>query len=199
MLALTGVRSRIATELVLLLPPLEPFRACERAAELPLDADRYLFAQGYLAGKSDEEITPAERRRTYEANFEEVRDAAEAILQANERARICVIGSESAFFGSFDGTYARSKAMLHSWVQGRRLKSPEQQLVCVSLGIVGDAGMTTRRTDKARLDARQARHPKRRFVSSAEAARLIRFVLYEDRGYLSGVVIRMNGGEGAWR
>ena len=59
--------------------------------------------------------------------------------------------------------------------------------------------MTLRRTDRDRLERRAAKHPKRRFLDAADVARLVHFLLYVDRGYVSGCVIRMHGGEAAWR
>jgi NAD(P)-dependent dehydrogenase (short-subunit alcohol dehydrogenase family) len=71
---------------------------------------------------------------------------------------------------------------------------PQQQIVCVSPGIIEDAGMTVRREDRVNLARRRDMHPKRRFLRAIEVARMIHFLLYVDEGYTSGVVIRMNGG-----
>lgn len=163
--------------------------------QLPLEADRYLFAAGVLIGKPVEELTAEERSRAMDVNFFGPIKACEEVFKANTRARVCVLGSESGITGSYDRAYAGSKAALHQYVTTRKCSSPEQQLVCVSPGIIDDAGMTTRRTDRINLDRRRDNHPKRRFVTAQEVARLIHFLLYIDRGYISNTIIRMNGGE----
>ena len=58
------------------------------------------------------------------------------ILATNPSARICIIGSESAYRGSFDGTYAKSKAAIHRYVEATPTHG-QQQLVAISPGIIG--------------------------------------------------------------
>lgn len=193
MIAITGHRSAIVRALLPLLP------ADETVTNFPadhtvLDADRYLFCAGVLTGKRLMEQTREEASLAFRINFEFVARACEYILSRNGRARICIVGSESGITGSYDAAYAGSKAAIHNFVETKRLPAPGQQLVCISPGIIEDAGMTLRRNDILALEARRQDHPKKRFLRSAEVASLIHYVLYVDRGYLSGVVIRMNGG-----
>lgn len=194
MIAIRGYGSRIAQELAAILP------ANEKVTPVPREghdgvAERHLFCQGVLRNKTINDQTPDEIASSWTINATRTIDQCERILSRNDRARICIIGSESAFAGSYDVVYAAAKAGVHQYVETRRLRTPMQQLVCVSPGIVADAGMTLRREDKERLEAREKAHPKARFVTSREVAVLVHHVLYVDRGYLSGVVIRMNGGE----
>jgi NAD(P)-dependent dehydrogenase (short-subunit alcohol dehydrogenase family) len=153
--------------------------------ELPRwPVDRLFVNQGYLG---DDAID------TWEANFHGVRRLVELTLANSPEARICVMGSESAYSGSHNEAYALSKAALHRYVEMRAL-APGQQLVAVSPGIISDAAMTTGRDDQERVTWRADTHPKRRHVTSAEVARVVHFLLYQDEGYLSNVVIRMHGG-----
>lgn len=197
MLVITGFGSQIARELVAIAPRDEVIEPA-RSPGVRLDGDRYLFAQGYLAGKAPAEITSEEKTRTAWVNFHSIEADLDALFVENRRARVVVIGSDSAFAGSYDEDYALAKARLARYVEDKRLVFPSQQLVCLAPSIIGDAGMTTRRTDTARLEQRRRRHPKQRFVTAAEVARLAYYVLYQDSGYLSGVVIRMHGGSAAW-
>lgn len=164
--------------------------------DYPLDAERFLFCSGYLVGKPLKDQTEDEMILTYKVNYHGIVEACDSILEANPRARICVVGSESGIAGSHDDWYAMCKGALHRYVEEKNL-GPEQQLVCVAPGVIADAGMTLRRSDdgKAALARKVERHPKRRLLKSVEVARLVRFLLYEDEGYLSNTVIRMNGGE----
>jgi NAD(P)-dependent dehydrogenase (short-subunit alcohol dehydrogenase family) len=193
MLAITGWNSQIVIELRGLLDDEED---CIRATydAMPLDADRYFFCAGLLLPKRIEEMTGEEYIKTFAVNYSYPMLACESIFEANPRARICVMGSESGYSGSYNMLYASAKKALHKYVETKKLK-PDQQLVCVSPGIIGNAGMTMRRTDTVVLAVREAKHPKQRFVTSLEVARLVRFLLYEDQGYICNTVIRMNGGE----
>lgn len=195
MIAITGRRTTIAEELLRLLPPGEVatfFSAVEKQA--PPKADRYLFAAGLLRSMTESEQTDKEVLEGMNVNLHSVTRAIERILETNTKARICVIGSESAFTGSYDGIYAEAKRLLHKFVETTPLRSPDQQLVCIAPTIIQDAGMTVRRTDLDAVMRRASLHPKTRWLTSLEVAKLVHFVLYQDAGYLSGVVIRFNGG-----
>lgn len=202
MLVIFGWRSKIAEELRGLLDsdyegeiirgtfdcyPLENKRA------YTLDQMKYFFCSGYLIGKKLHDQTTEEFKATAEVNYLNVVGACNAIFEVNSKARICVMGSESGISGSYDEWYGMVKNALHHYVETKKLL-PDQQLVAVAPGIIGDAGMTTRRADLDVLEARKEAHPKKRFVSSLEVAHLVRFLLYEDQGYITNTVIRMNGG-----
>lgn len=200
MIAINGMGSQIAKELLPLLP------AGERAVPYRLDepaphAERFLFCQGHLEGRSLGCHYADTAAKTFAVNFMEVAAACDRILMYNDAARICILGSESGIAGSYDMAYAGAKAALHLYVETKNL-GPAQQLVAVAPGIVADAGMTLRRDsreDQDRLTERARNHPKGRFCSALEVATLVRFLLYEDHGYLTGTVIRLNGGEHAFR
>lgn len=194
MLIATGWGSAIVRALLPMLPHGE--EASRAVASLvPLTAERYLFCAGVMRPKRLVEQSDDEIAETIQVNTTDVMRACDRLIEGNAGVRICIVGSESGFSGSYDGAYAVAKAAVHRYVETRRLASPDQQLVAVAPGIVEDAGMTLRRQDHASLAERAAHHPKGRFLRAAEVARLIRFLLYEDGGYISGVVVRMNGGE----
>ena len=165
-----------------------------RDEDMPLNADRYLFCQGILYPKKRTEQTRGEIQDSLDVNLWYTLDQCERVFSANARARVCVIGSESGFTGSYDETYAIAKREIHRYVERKKLRSPHQQLICIAPSIIRDAGMTVRRDDAANLMVRRATHPKQRFIDSEEVAKLVHFALYVDRGYLCNTVIRMNGG-----
>lgn len=155
-----------------------------RRGSLPgFPIDRLFVTQGLL---TDDDVD------AWRVNFHEVALLCDYVLEHNPAARICLMGSESAYRGSHCQPYAIAKGALHRYVESRRVLAT-QQLVAISPGIISDAGMTTRREDQARVAQRAVDHPKGRHVSSAEVAALAYYLLYLDRGYLSGVVIRMHG------
>ncbi|AZO29411.1 SDR family oxidoreductase [Mesorhizobium sp. M1B.F.Ca.ET.045.04.1.1] len=192
-IVITGWRSAIAEEFRRLLrsneeivhgKPMEP--------NFPLGAERYLFCQGLLRPKRIEDQTDAEIREGIEVNFASIVRACDLIFATNVLARVCVIGSESGYRGSFDENYASAKELLHAYVEKKRL-SQLQQLVAISPGIIGDCRMTTSRTDVENLIRRREEHPKRRFLEASEVAAMARTLLY-FQPYISGTIIRMHGG-----
>lgn len=166
----------------------------DRLKDMPLNCDRYLFCAGIIRPKPRSQQSTREIEESLAVNLWRVTDDIERIMSGNVRARVCVIGSESGFAGSYDDTYAMAKTAIHRYVETKRLKSPHQQLICIAPSIIQDCGMTERRDDTTNLLQRRALHPKQRFLKAVEVARLVHFVLYVDLGYLSGVTLRMNGG-----
>ena len=192
MLAVTGYRSKIVQELRQLLPPEEEVLSWDRDM-VPRSCERYLFCAGVLRPKTIWEQSDEETNESFFVNCVQVMRMCDGLLRDVDKARIVVMGSESGFTWSYDGAYAASKAALHRYVETKKLK-PQQQLVCVAPSIIEDCGMTLRREDKENLERRRNENPKRRFLTAIEVARVIHFLLYVDQGYISGQVIRVNGG-----
>lgn len=188
-----GAGSKIAQEFKKLVP------ASEQLVRGSLDfadsgVERYLICSGFLTGQLIGTQTHDQMIESFTVNFIEVTKYCDAVFSRNENARVCVIGSESGYKGSYDMVYAGAKAALHLYVETKNLSSG-QQLVCISPGIIEDAGMTTRRQDIEILDNLRQSHPKGRFLKSAEVAKLAYFLFYEDEGYITNTVIRMHGGK----
>lgn len=195
MIAITGWNTSIAVELRKLLPDGETaVRAVAADPDFPLDADRYLFAAGLLRPKQHRDQTAEEIREGLLVNHGSVVRACDVLFDVNPTARVVVIGSESAYTGSYDDVYASAKANLHRYVETKKLKHPGQQLVCVAPTIIMDSGMTQRRKDLVSVEKRALKNPKRRWLKAIEVARLVHFCLFQDEGYLSGVVLRLHGG-----
>lgn len=190
MLAVTGYRSRLIEELKPLLPKGEEV---VRIHGTPPLCERYVLAAGVLRPKRLRDQTSEQMSESLEVNLVRPMELCEEVLERNDTARIVVMGSESGFAWSYDDVYAAGKAALHRYVEAKKLK-PNQQLVCIAPSIIEDTTMTESRTDVENLARRRETHPKRRFLKAAEVARLIHYLLYVDEGYLTGTVIRMNGG-----
>lgn len=192
---ITGWRSAIAEAFRALLPETEtPLWGKPLEPDFPTGHERYLFCHGLLRPKRMEDQSQTEREEGWAVNAGSVIWQCEEILRANAGARICIIGSESGYRGSFDEVYACAKRAVHSYVETRRLNHPGQQLVAISPGIVEDCGMTLRRRDVRNLTRRRLEQPKRRFLRAAEVAEMACELLYWQ-DYVTGTVIRMHGGE----
>jgi NAD(P)-dependent dehydrogenase (short-subunit alcohol dehydrogenase family) len=161
--------------------------------QFPSDLDRYVLAAGVMYPRRLADQSFDETATSLAVNLTSVVRVCEHLLDANPRARICLIGSES-FRGSYDTTYFVAKAGLNAYVERRRLSHPGQQLVIVSPTIIMDSGMTERRDDLDQVADRAQASPKHRFLYAAEVARLVHFVLWEDDGMLTNAVVSMNGG-----
>lgn len=183
----------LETKSQLLRPLLPEWEQVVRIDGEPPMCERYLLCAGVIRSKTLCEQTQAEIDETFHVNCIRPMQLCDVILAQNENARICVMGSESGVAWSYDGAYAAAKAALHRYVETKKL-SPNQQLVCVAPSIISDTMMTMARKDTENLQRRKDSHPKKRFLTAIEVARLVHFLLYVDEGYLSGQVIRMNGG-----
>lgn len=193
MIFVTGRRTSIVRELEKLLPadekivpsvygrPLDLERPDCSLFQMPI-AQRYLFAAGVMVGKPIGDQAREAQYRTLSINCLNPIRMCQLILDRQADARICVIGSESAWRGSFDEVYAASKAALHAYVLARTLK-PTQQLVCLSPPIISDAGMTLRRHDyPAVLQQRET-------VTSLQVAQRIHRLLYGPLDPMSSGIV----------
>lgn len=193
MIYVRGAQSAIAQELA----GMRPIISIARGQQMPDVGERYLFCTGLIRQKPVSEQTGAEIAETIAVNATSVTKECDRLLAVNPKARICVIGSESGFKGSFDGAYASAKAALHRYVETKRLPFPDQQLVCIAPTHILNTGMCNRRNaDGVELmEKRRLAHQKQRWLQPIEVANLVHFLLCQDQGYLTNIVIRMNGGQ----
>lgn len=192
MIVVTGWGSSIAQRFRARLPAEDFERGAPLEAPLRLDAERYLFCQGLIRPKAAVDQTDAEITESIRVNYSSIVRTCNAIFAANKAARICVIGSESGYRGSFDGVYASAKMTLHRYVETKAL-CPGQQLVAISPWIIADTRMTDARADKAALLERQLSHPKQRLLTPGEVAGMAIALLFGS-DFVSGTVVRMHGG-----
>lgn len=192
MIGVAGATSAIAGEFCRLLPDGEN-AMCDRLLELPLGLDRYLICTGYLAGKRLGDLTAQEAELTWRRNFIEPARFCDLAFAANPKTRICLIGSESGYRGSYDMAYAGAKAALHLYVETKALDRPEQQLIALAPTIIADADMTMRRPDQIALAARARATRHGRWLMAREVAAQAYQALFIASPFLSNTIIRMRG------
>ena len=192
MILVRGADSAVACAL----QTLEPISAVPRNHPMP-EGQKYLFCVGLIRQRRITDQSTAEMADTFTVNAINVMRECDWLIERNPQARICIVGSESGFKGSFDMAYAAAKAGLHKYVETRRLKYPGQQLVCVAPTCVVNTNMNRQRNADgvAALEARRLKHPKQRWLEPIEVARMIHFLLSDGNDYTTNCVIRMNGGE----
>ena len=194
MLIMTNYRSSIAKAFVDLGGE-DRIQGCKNVTECPtMDAERYLICDGFLAGKTIAEISDLDAAATWRENFMQIVVFCDKLFEANDNARVCIIGSESAFAGSHDETYANAKRAIHNYVERKPLRTPGQQLIGIAPTIIEDSGMTQRRDDLEACLARGAARRRGAWLQAKDVARLAYFALYMDRGNLCNTILRMNGG-----
>lgn len=157
--------------------------------------NRFLICTGYLAGKALGAITREEAELSWRRNFLEPARFCDELFARNPNARVCLLGSESGFRGSFDMAYAGAKAALHLYVETKKLEHPGQQLVAIAPTIIRDSAMTEHRDDLEALEARAHELRHGRWLSALEVAEQAYHALFISSPYLSGTVIRLGAGE----
>ncbi len=166
--------------------------SCRDPRELPISCDDYLLCAGVLYGKRINEISACKLSETMRVNFSDVAAFCDDVFEQNDRARVCVIGSASGVKGSYDMAYAGAKAALHLYVKTKRLRTAQQQLVCVAPTIIEDSGMTQRRMDLRSTLKIGERRRLGRWLHAEEIARIANFALNEPA--LCNTVIDAQGG-----
>jgi NAD(P)-dependent dehydrogenase (short-subunit alcohol dehydrogenase family) len=189
-LAIDNARSSIAQELLKILgegteyimDPCDPYH------------ERFLFCGGFLKGSEIAETSRADVSAAWHRNFADIAAQCDIILAHNAHAKICIVGSESGFAGSYDMAYAGAKAAMHLYIEKKKLLTPEQQLVGIAPTVIWDSGMTQRRTDLEECEAKGKARRRGRWLLAHEVARVAHFLLYQDEGAISNTVIRVTGG-----
>lgn len=160
--------------------------------KLPPDLDYYFLCAGVLAGKAANDISRDEIIQTMDVNMLDVMVFCDNVFRQNARAKVCVIGSMSGFNGSYDMTYAASKAGLHLYVEQKELTYPQQQLVCIAPTIIEDSGMTQRRPDLADVKHRGRQRRLNRWLRAEEVAKVACFAIAQPS--MCNTVIKLTGG-----
>jgi NAD(P)-dependent dehydrogenase (short-subunit alcohol dehydrogenase family) len=106
----------------------------------------YVLAAGVIHPTALADQTAAQVQASLTINLGNTLRLAEFILGYDQDARIAIIGSASAHFGSFDALYAACKAGLHGYVQFRKTRD-SQQLIAIAPPLIADSGMVQRRHD----------------------------------------------------
>jgi short-subunit dehydrogenase len=162
--------------------------------QIPTNLERYVLAAGLLRSKTLSQQSFKETADSIAVNLTSIIRICDYLVANNPRARIAILSSESAR-GSFDTTYFMCKAALNQYIERKKLAFADQQIVGIAPTIIMDSGMTQRRADMDNVLNRAQRHPKCRYLSALEVARMIYHLLWIDSGYTSNTIIHMNGGE----
>lgn len=154
----------------------------------------YLFLNhGLLVGKQLNSMNAQEIQETLFCNMTSYLMVIESLTQI-ENLRTVVMSSISGKRGSFDTLYAGAKAAVDLTIKSTIPRLPStSRLNAVSPGIIADARMTEVRTDKNILDSKKENTPTKLFTTSAEVAKAVHYLLFENDN-INGENLNLNGG-----
>lgn len=157
----------------------------------------FICTIGYYGVKTLEEYTKQEFRYTMFTNVEiptMFSIALSKIMKKNKQGKMIFISSAAAYVGSRDIPYSISKSALLGLVRGlgKNLTETGVYVYGVAPGVV-ETNMSSRMSKSRKADAVNATFGKRE-CKAIEVARLVRFLLIEDDGYMNGSVVHINDG-----
>jgi NAD(P)-dependent dehydrogenase (short-subunit alcohol dehydrogenase family) len=175
----------------------DPFKSSIDDMSLLLDhsVDAFIINQGLLFPKNITTQSISEIEKSFFINLISIVRLCELIFEKMNHAKIFIIGSESGKKGSFDTSYFLSKAALRAYVSERKITFPGQQIILFSPSTIADSAMTINRKDIDRLKINLESHPKKRFVTNLEVAKVVTDFLADHFNYLSNIEIEINGGK----
>jgi len=164
------------------------------ADEISFDCDAYLITNGLIGNKSIYNQKKDNFIESIEVNLYLPIMISETILRKNKKARIIIMGSESAIKGSYDTSYFLSKAALERYVKERTISYSSQQLLMISPSMILDSNMTQKRKDLKKIIKSSTKLPKRKLLMTNDVVNLIINLLFSSH-YLTNEIININGGK----
>ena len=204
----TGGSSKIGKEFVKLLPKniiikkpnkiewdLSKDKFNRKQVNLIKNSDKIVILHSKLSSKSHLKKSFKDITNQICLNLTSIIRICEIALNSNPKARIVILGSESGLKGSYDIIYALTKSSIHKYVEERKIKYKDQQLLCLAPSTISDGKMTLKRKDKKNIKKSININPKKRGIKSKEISIFIYKLLFEITDYVSNTTIHINGGK----
>ena len=204
----TGGSSRIGKEFIKLLPKnivvknpnkiewdLSKNKFNRKQINLIKNSDKIVILHSKLSSKSHLKKSLKDITNQICLNLTSIIRICEIALNSNPKARIIILGSESGLKGSYDIIYALTKSSIHKYVEERKIKYKDQQLLCLAPSTISDGKMTLKRKDKKNVKKSISINPKKRGIKSKEISIFIYKLLFEITDYVSNTTIHINGGK----
>ena len=166
--------------------------ACEL---LDGDIDIFMHCAGIMLAKSLPESSYDDIQKMMQVNLSAPLYLISKIIpKLSKRALIIVLGSQSAYKGSYDDLYAITKAGIHGLVGTLSPKlAPHHRIINVAPGITTGTRMTDLRTETD-LETARDRVPLKRLAHSDEIAKICYSLAGHEFDYMTGNTIDINGG-----
>ena len=204
----TGGSSKIGKEFIKLLPKnivinnpkrsewdLSKNKFNKKQLNLIKKSDKIVILHSKLSSKSHLKKSLKDITNQICINLTSIIRICEIALNTNPKARIIILGSESGLKGSYDIIYALTKSSIHKYVEERKIKYKDQQLLCLAPSTISDGKMTLKRKDKKNVKKSININPKKRGIKSKEISIFIYKLLFEITDYVSNTTIHINGGK----
>ena len=204
----TGGSSKIGKEFIKLLPKnivinnpkrsewdLSKNKFNKKQLNLIKNSDKIVILHSKLSSKSHLKKSLKDITDQICINLTSIIRICEIALSTNPKARIVILGSESGLKGSYDIIYALTKSSIHKYVEERKIKYKDQQLLCLAPSTISDGKMTLKRKDKKNVKKSININPKKRGINSKEISIFIYKLLFEITDYVSNTTIHINGGK----
>ena len=204
----TGGSSKIGKEFIKLLPKnivinnpkrsewdLSKNKLNKKQLNLIKKSDKIVILHSKLSSKSHLKKSLKDITNQICINLTSIIRICEIALNTNPKARIIILGSESGLKGSYDIIYALTKSSIHKYVEERKIKYKDQQLLCLAPSTISDGKMTLKRKDKKNVKKSININPKKRGINSKEISIFIYKLLFEITDYVSNTTIHINGGK----
>ena len=116
------------------------------------------------------------------------------IPKLSDNGLIIMIGSQSAYKGSYDDLYAITKAGIHGMVGSLAPKlAPNKRIINIAPGITRGTKMTDRRSEDDLANA-TSRVPLNRLAEAKEIAQICLQLTNDTFSYMTGNTVDINGG-----
>lgn len=204
----TGGSSKIGKEFIKLIPKniiiknpnkiewdLSKNKFSRKQVNLIKNSDKIVILHSKLSSKSHLKKSLKDITNQICLNLTSTIRICEIALNSNPKARIVILGSESGLKGSYDIIYALTKSSIHKYVEERKIKYKDQQLLCLAPSTISDGKMTLKRKDKKNVKNSININPKKRGIKSKEISIFIYKLLFEITDYVSNTTIHINGGK----
>tara|TARA_X000000950_G_C13909412_1_gene658334 strand:+ start:1326 stop:1973 length:648 start_codon:yes stop_codon:yes gene_type:complete len=167
----------------------------KKKIDLIKKCDKIFLCHSILSNKNHLSKNESEINKQININLLSIIKICEISLKFNSKARIFIIGSESGLKGSYDIIYALTKSSINKYVEERKVKYRDQQLICIAPSTIIDGKMTLNRNDIKKVKNLVKKNPKKRGLLSEEISKLIYDLSFKNTDYLTNVVININGGK----
>ena len=159
------------------------------------NSDKIVILHSKLSSKSHLKKSLKDITNQICINLTSIIRICEIALNTNPKVKIIILGSESGLKGSYDIIYALTKSSIHKYVEERKIKYKDQQLLCLAPSTISDGKMTLKRKDKKNVKKSVNINPKKRGINSKEISIFIYKLLFEITDYVSNTTIHINGGK----
>jgi len=175
------------------------------ALELPDALDGLAYFPGTITLKSFRALTDDDFRRDLEINFlgatRLIRAALPSLQNSASISSIVLFSTVAARTGfPFHTSIAAAKGAVESFARALAAElAPRIRVNCIAPSLTDTPLAAALVDNETKLSASRDRHPLKRIGDPAEVAQLVRFLFSDAGGFITGQVLRVDGGLSALR